>query len=66
MFYLIRKINLHSKPSNKKYIKVLNLKKLMFLNHDLGLISTSLKGVITFTESLLLRWGGEVVFYLKN
>lgn len=63
MVYLIKKIQLYSKPSNRKYIKLMNLKKLIKKTSDFGLISTSLKGVINFTQSVMLHLGGEIVFY---
>jgi ribosomal protein S8 len=66
MLYLIKKIKLYSKPSNKKYIKYLQLKQLIKKNNEFGLISTSQKGVITFSEALKLKVGGEIVFYLKS
>ena len=63
MFYLIKKIQLYSKPSNRKYIKFINLRKLIKKSSDFGLISTSSGGIVSFAQSVLLHQGGEIVFY---
>lgn len=66
MFDYIRKINLYSKPSNRKYSKLKDLNLIIKKNHEFGLISTSVKGIILFNRALQLRTGGEVVFFLKT
>ena len=65
MFYIVKRIQLYSKPSNKKYTKLKSLQKLIYNNTDFGLISTSLKGIIPFNQSLFLHLAGEIVFYSK-
>lgn len=65
MFDMIKKIQLYSKPSNKKYTTLKKLNNLIFNNNDFGLISTSYKGIITFSHSLFLHLAGEIVFYSR-
>ena len=66
MFEFIKKINLFSKPSNRKYSKIKNLNLLIKKNHQFGLISTSIEGIILFNRALQLKIGGEIVFFLKT